>query len=121
MVAKVLSFRIKQPTSKNISDLTFKEILVICYTFSSFILTSRSSHQRCSVKKMFSKISQNLQENTCARVSYLIKLQTVGKKETQTQMFSCDFCEILKYLFLQSTSSGCFWTSKRFCSIYLVR
>ena len=31
--------------------------------------------QMCSVKKVFLKISQNSQENTCARVSYLIKLQ----------------------------------------------
>ena len=28
--------------------------------------------QRCSVKKVFLKISQNSQENTCARVSFLI-------------------------------------------------
>ena len=26
--------------------------------------------QRCSVKKVFLKISQNSQENTCARVSF---------------------------------------------------
>ena len=31
--------------------------------------------QRCSVKKVFSEIGQNSQENTCARVSFLIKLQ----------------------------------------------
>ena len=30
---------------------------------------------RCSVKKVFLKISQNSQENTCARVSLLIKFQ----------------------------------------------
>ena len=30
--------------------------------------------QRCSVKKVFLEISQNSQENTCARVSFLIKL-----------------------------------------------
>ena len=29
--------------------------------------------QTCSVKKVFLEISQNLQENTCARVSFLIK------------------------------------------------
>ena len=29
--------------------------------------------QTCSVKKVFIEISQNLQENTCARVSFLIK------------------------------------------------
>ena len=33
----------------------------------------RSSHRRCSVKKVFLEISQNSQENTCARVSFLIK------------------------------------------------
>ena len=31
--------------------------------------------QRCSVKKVFLEISQNSQENTCARVSFLMKLQ----------------------------------------------
>ena len=31
--------------------------------------------QRCSVKKVFSEISQNSQKNTCARVSLLMKLQ----------------------------------------------
>ena len=30
--------------------------------------------QRCSVKKVFLKNSQNSQENTCVRVSFLIKL-----------------------------------------------
>ena len=34
--------------------------------------------QGCSVKKMFLEISQNLQENTCVRVSFLIKLQALG-------------------------------------------
>ena len=31
--------------------------------------------RRCSVKKVFLEISQNSQENTFARVSFLIKLQ----------------------------------------------
>ena len=30
---------------------------------------------RCSIKKMFLEISQNSQENSCARDSFLIKLQ----------------------------------------------
>ena len=34
--------------------------------------------QRCYVKKVLLEISQNSQENTCARVSFLIKLQTWG-------------------------------------------
>ena len=33
--------------------------------------------QRCSAEKVFLEISQNSQENTCARASFLIKLQGV--------------------------------------------
>ena len=38
-------------------------------------ILGRSVLQRCSVKKVFIEISQNSQENTCTRVSFLIKLQ----------------------------------------------
>ena len=38
-------------------------------------ILDRSTHQRCSVKKEFLEISQHSQENTCVRVSFLIKLQ----------------------------------------------
>ena len=37
--------------------------------------TSEPVALKCSVKKVFFKISQNSQENTCARVSFLINLQ----------------------------------------------
>ena len=54
--------------------------------------------QRCSLKKVFLEISQNSQENTCARASFLIKLQALVahfiKKATQAQVFPCEFCEI---------------------------
>ena len=39
------------------------------------LFTSEAVARRCSVKKVFLEISQNLQENTCARFSFLIKLQ----------------------------------------------
>ena len=53
------------------------------------------------MKKMFRKISQYSQENTCARVSFLIKLEAFNyiKKETPVQLFSCEFCEIFKSTF----------------------
>ena len=38
--------------------------------------------RRCSIKKVFLEISQNLQENTCvrlARASFLIKLQALNE------------------------------------------
>ena len=34
--------------------------------------------QRCFLKKVFLNISQNSQENTCARFSFLIQLQALG-------------------------------------------
>ena len=56
--------------------------------------------QRCSVKKVFLEISQNSQENACARVSYFeIKIPSTLK----AQAFSCEFCEIFKNTFLHRT------------------
>ena len=44
--------------------------------------------RRCSVKKNVLGSFANSQENTCARVSFLIK------KETLALVFSCEFYEI---------------------------
>ena len=44
---------------------------------------------------MFLEISHNLQKNTCARVSFF----NFTKKEALAQVFSCEFCEILKNTF----------------------
>ena len=53
---------------------------------------------RCSAKRVFLKILQNSQESTCARVSFLMKLQAEAfnfiKKVTLAQEFSCEFFEI---------------------------
>ena len=61
--------------------------------------------QKCFVKKVFLQISQNSQERTCARVSFLIKLQACNfiKRETLAQMFFCEFCEISKNSFFYRT------------------
>ena len=53
---------------------------------------SRSSYQRCSIKKEFLKLLQNSQENTCVRVSFLMKLQASGqqlhsKRDTGSSVF----------------------------------
>ena len=54
---------------------------------------------------MFLKISQNPQEHTCARLSFLMKLQA----EALAQVFSFEFCEISKNNFftehLRATAS----------------
>ena len=71
----------------------------------------RSSQRKYSVKKIFLEISQNSQENTCARVSFFNKVTDLRpqacnlvKKETLAQVFYCEFCEISKNTFLQNTS-----------------
>ena len=71
---------------------------------------------------MFLEISQNSQENICARVSFLIKLQASGRldhcfsnfrniiailqnspKETLAQVFSCEFWQTSKNTFYYRT------------------
>ena len=67
--------------------------------------------RRCSVKNVLLEISQNSQENTRVRASFLIKLQKKRKrlkkrlieKETLAQVFSCEFCEISKNTFSYRT------------------
>ena len=67
-----------------------------------FLKASEAASRRCSVKKVFLEILQNSQENTYARVSFLIKLQTW--KKALAQVFSCEFCQISKNTFYYKTS-----------------
>ena len=51
----------------------------------------------CLVKKVFLNISQNPQENTCARAFFLIKLQPATLlKKGSGRGFSSELCEIFK-------------------------
>ena len=62
--------------------------------------------RRCSVKNVFFEILPNSQENTCARVSFLIKLHEACnfiKIETLAQVFFFEFCEISKNTFYYRT------------------
>ena len=75
---------------------------------------------RSSRPEMFCKESvlRNFAKLTCARVSFLIKLQTPPVPETSTQVFSCEFCEISKNTFFYRTSlDDCFWTLQRITDI----
>ena len=61
--------------------------------------------QRYSVKKVFLEILQNSRESTCARVSFLIKLQatrpaTLLKKRLWYRCFPVNFAEFLRTPFL---------------------
>ena len=81
----------------------------------------RSSHWRCSVKKVFLEIPQILQENTCVGGFFYnaIGLQACNfiKKDTSTLIFFYEIYEIFKNMYfeehLRKTASICL-TSKYF-------
>ena len=48
-------------------------------------------------EKLFLKISQNSQENTCAKVSYLIKLQVLTPPDDSFCLYSATLLQIMSY------------------------
>ena len=89
------------------------------YGFLTGNQNSKAVAQRCSVKKVFLEISQNSQENTCARVSLLkkklwqmcfgLRPANLWKKRLWHRCFLVNFTKFPKTTFLQNTSGGCFW------------
>ena len=69
----------------------------------------------CSVEKVFLEISPNSQENTCARDSFLIKLQAQGlqlylKRISGTGLFLWILRNFQEHVFYRSPPDNCFWT-----------
>ena len=71
----------------------------IKYTGNFIFLLSKTVSRRYSVRKVLLKICQNLQENTCVRVSFLITFQS-------SEVFSCKFGENSKNTFFHRTPQG---------------
>ena len=75
-----------------------------CYIKKAIFVLIEAATEGVLQEKIFLEISQNSQENTCARFSFLIKSQGSAcnfiKKEALGQMFSCKYCEISKITFL---------------------
>ena len=74
-----------------------------------FVCLYRSSHQRLSIKTVFLKISQNLQENTCASASFFnnvagLRSATLLKKRLWHRCFPVNFAKFLGTPFLQKAS-----------------
>ena len=61
----------------------------------------RSSHQRCSIKK---GVFRNFTKFTGKHLCQSLFLMKIIKQETLVQVFSCEFCEILRTSFLRNTS-----------------
>ena len=66
------------------------------------------------MKKVFLEVSQNSQENFCARVSFLIKLQaapaTLLKKRLRHRCFPVNFTKFLRIPFHRTRLDDCFFT-----------
>ena len=112
----------------NFSFKAFHEIQFQGHFMKYFYLSIQHSEavvQMCSVKKAFLEISQNSQENTCNRVSFLTKLQAWGqslffnkvaglrpvtlfKKASGTGVFLWILSNFQEHIFLQNASGGCF-------------
>ena len=108
---KIIAVRLPSFTKKGVSGLKqkwFKKIYrtppVAGFENKNCLLPYKTETvaRRCSVKKVFLEISQHSQESTCARVSFLIKLQAWGL-QLCLQVFSCEFCEISKNAFSYRT------------------
>ena len=73
--------------------------LAVFYTAQKmkFSIKDRSSHQRCSIRKVVFKNFAKFAGKTPEACRFI-------KKETLAQVFSCGFCEISNNTFLQNTS-----------------
>ena len=81
-------------------SFTYLVIMIFIVVFK--MKCQKAATEGVLLKKVFLEISQNSHENTCARDSFLIKLQALSnfiKKEPLAQVFSCKFCEISKNTF----------------------
>ena len=71
-------FNAKKCNDRQNLDKHLKNVFTVKqFTIEKYIFPETGA-RRCSVKKMFLKIVQNSQENTCARASFLIILQAWG-------------------------------------------
>ena len=89
----------------------FKRVLEIWHEASRYKCLSTEAPATGGVlwKKVFLKISQNSQENTCARVSFLIKLQiqpaALLTKRLWNRFSFCELYEIFQNTFFSNNTS----------------
>ena len=75
------------------------------------MLVSEAATGGVCQKKVFLEISQNSQENNCARVSFLIKLQALQlylKKRLWCRYFPVNFAKFLRAFFYRTPLSDCY-------------
>ena len=77
---------------------------------------NRSSHQRCSIKKLFLKISKNLQENVFRslffnKIAGLMPAPTLLKRRLWNRCFPVKFAKFLRTTLLQN-NFGCLFLAE---------
>ena len=103
-----LSWGIKFPQQNNINQSEIELVIRICQW--NCCQSWKAVARRCSVKKVFLFFVLNSQENTCARVCLLTKLQTLGlkfKKFLRTPFIIGHLWWLLPNLFQKTYYSEC--------------
>ena len=99
-----IAYFLRTPILKSISERLLQMSL---NKFRTLPLSSEAVVRRCSVKKVFIEILENSRENTCARVSFLIKLQvrpaTFLKNRLWRRCFPVNFGIFLRTRFFYRT------------------
>ena len=100
-------YNLNPPKFPRTFSYCFYKIFCVWSLLAWEISLNRSSHRRCSIKKLFLKISQYSQENTCVGIFFLIKLQPYRPatllKETPTQVFPVNISKFLRIPILKNT------------------
>ena len=96
VISKLLFIFLLHTHTQKYTNSAFSSRMVFSLPQSFF----RSSHQRCSVRKVFLEISQNSQENTCAPA----RPATLLKKRLSHRCFHVNFVKFLSTPFSQNTS-----------------
>ena len=81
-------------------------ITLLVFRPATLLKRYRSSHQRCSIKKAVLKNFAIFTGKHLCRSLFFIKLQALQlyQKETPTQVFFCEYCEIFKNSFFYRTA-----------------
>ena len=92
-------------TSKQLSGKRCSHVIVLLVTAEtvstqSLMKTLRSGHLRCFIKKVVLKnLATFSGKHLCQSLFFRTQASSFIKKQTLTQVFSCEFCEIFKNIF----------------------
>ena len=87
------------------------------FNISRIIMEAQKQPPELFYKKGVLKVLQNSQENTCTRVSFLIKLQACKliKRDPHTGVFLWILQNFYEHLFYRTPPDDCFWNYRYYC------